>query len=162
MADLTTAVEVAAKARLAASTNPSEIDWESLHPSAQFSLKEQALPIVTALHEAGLLQSESRGANASPIRDIEPEAKRSEVLKTASSLISGDRAAVYGDACENFKRIAELWEPILGVNVTATQVGLCLTQLKVARIITAPQHEDSFVDAAGYIALTAEIALNES
>jgi hypothetical protein len=83
---------------------------------------------------------------------------RSEILTTAESLINGQRAQDYGDAAENFQRIADLWKPVLGINVTATDVALCLAQLKVARLITSPTHEDSWVDAAGYIALGGEIA----
>lgn len=83
---------------------------------------------------------------------------RGQVLTTAGDLINGDRARDYGDAAENFQRIADLWTPILGKAVTAADVALCLTQLKVARLITSPGHGDSWVDAAGYIALGGEIA----
>ncbi|QEP08841.1 hypothetical protein F0M17_02265 [Glutamicibacter sp. ZJUTW] len=83
------------------------------------------------------------------------------MLTTAEQLINGDRAKDYGDASENFQRIANLWTPILGVQVTATDVALCLTQLKVARLITSPAHKDSWIDAAGYIALGGEIANKE-
>lgn len=83
---------------------------------------------------------------------------RSDILATAESLINGQRATDYGDASENFQRIAELWGPVLGYGVTPEQVALCLAQLKVARLITSPTHEDSWIDAAGYIALGGEIA----
>jgi len=87
-----------------------------------------------------------------------PEPRRSAILTTANELINGQRAKDYGDAAENFQRIADLWKPILGTDVTATDVALCLTQLKVARLITAPAHSDSWVDACGYLALGGEIA----
>lgn len=83
---------------------------------------------------------------------------RDQTLATASELINGDRARTYGDAGENFQRIADLWKPILGPDVSAVDVALCLLQLKVARIITTNGHADSWVDAAGYIALGSEIA----
>jgi hypothetical protein len=83
---------------------------------------------------------------------------RAEILATAETLINGDRARTYGDAKENFQRIADLWAPILGINLTATDVALCLTQLKIARLVASPAHEDSWIDAAGYIALGGEIA----
>lgn len=86
---------------------------------------------------------------------------RETVLTTAEHLINGQRARDYGDASENFQRIANLWTPILGVQVTASDVALCLTQLKVARLITSPAHKDSWIDAAGYIALGGEIANKE-
>lgn len=98
-----------------------------------------------------------------PYEALEPAPfTRETVLTTAGELINGDRAKDYGDASENFQRIADLWKPILGVEVTATDVALCLTQLKVARLITIPAHKDSWVDAAGYIALGGEIAKEQS
>lgn len=93
--------------------------------------------------------------------EVVPPFTRETVLTTAEQLINGQRAKDYGDASENFQRIADLWTPILGVQVTASDVALCLTQLKVARLITSPTHKDSWVDAAGYIALGGEIANKE-
>lgn len=84
---------------------------------------------------------------------------RSTALSTAEGLINGPRAKDYGDASENFQRIADLWKPILKTDVTAAQVGLCLTQLKIARLIQSPNHQDSWVDAIGYLALGTEIAV---
>ena len=83
---------------------------------------------------------------------------RSDILNNAHTLINGDRAQDYGDPAVNFQRIADLWQPILGADVEPWQVALCLTQLKVARLITSPQHEDSWTDAAGYVALGAEVS----
>ena len=83
---------------------------------------------------------------------------RDETLTTALELINGERAKTYGDAAENFQRIAALWGPILNQDVTAVDVALCLLQLKVARIITTNGHADSWIDACGYLALGAEIA----
>lgn len=83
---------------------------------------------------------------------------REATLTQAATLISGDRAKDYGDAADSFTRLAALWTPILGVDVTPEQVALCLTQLKISRLIVTPGHTDSWVDAAGYIALGSEIA----
>ena len=101
------------------------------------------------------------GAILGRVPDQPTKFTRETVLTTAEQLINGDRAKDYGDASENFQRIANLWKPILGTEVTATEVALCLTQLKVARLITSPAHKDSWVDAAGYIALGGEIANKE-
>lgn len=87
-----------------------------------------------------------------------PAPTREATLTTAANLVSGDRAKDYGDAAESFTRLAALWSPILGVDVTPEQVALCLTQLKISRLIVTPCHTDSWVDAAGYIALGSEIA----
>ena len=83
---------------------------------------------------------------------------RTEVLHQADALINGPRAEAYGPPQVNFRRIADLWQPIFGIGVTPSQVALALAQLKVARLIQSPDHEDSWIDAAGYIALGGELA----
>ena len=84
--------------------------------------------------------------------------ERAKVLSEAEQLINGDRAKAYGDPSVNFGRLAQLWAPILGAEITPTQVALCLTQLKISRLINTPDHRDSYIDAAGYIGLAAELA----
>lgn len=88
--------------------------------------------------------------------------RRSVILRTAGNLITGQRAKDYGDAGANFQRIANLWSPILGKDVTPEQVALCMAQVKIARLITSPAHEDSWIDLAGYAALGGEIASTDA
>jgi hypothetical protein len=83
---------------------------------------------------------------------------RSVALDNAKELINGQRAQDYGPPEVNFSRIAKLWEPILGIGIKPHEVALCLAQLKVARLINTPDHEDSWVDAAGYVGIGAELA----
>lgn len=75
--------------------------------------------------------------------------QQQSVLLEAEDIIHGDRRDSYGGAYESFTRIAKLWEPILGTDVTPEQVALCLIQLKVARYANG-QQRDSIVDIAGY------------
>ena len=83
--------------------------------------------------------------------------KRTEVLDFAIALINGDRERDYGTPAENFGRIADGWSVILGNEVSAEQVALCMAWLKIARLVNGP-HEDSYVDAAAYMALAAELS----
>jgi hypothetical protein len=83
---------------------------------------------------------------------------RQEVLKTAASLVDGDRAKDYGDATESFTRLGMMWTAILGQPVTAAQVAMCLAALKLSRLSQTPNHRDSWVDLAGYAALGAEVS----
>jgi hypothetical protein len=80
------------------------------------------------------------------------------ILTEAETLINGDRATDYGDAHENFARIAALWSVVLGVPVSPVQVALCMMQLKAARLCHSPEHRDSWIDAAGYAGLGARLA----
>lgn len=95
--------------------------------------------------------------------------KRAELLQNAEKAINGDRDAVYGSADVNFTRIAALLNSMgyqfqsfdgkaRGLN--STDVALIMTQVKLSRLVNTPEHEDSWMDAAGYIALGGEIALS--
>ena len=68
----------------------------------------------------------------------------------AVRLVTGDRQAAYAHPSVNFSRIAALWSPILGIEVTPEQVALCSVQIKIAREIHAHK-ADNVVDAIGYL-----------
>lgn len=87
--------------------------------------------------------------------------KKEEVLDKAKELITNDRIKAYGPPKMNFQRIATLWEPILKTKVSPAQIALCLTQLKVARLIETEDHNDSWVDLAGYAACGGEVSEKE-
>jgi len=79
-----------------------------------------------------------------------------KLLENAISLIHGQRAKDYGDAGDSFQRMADLVNPILrnsSGNLTAQDMALVMIQVKVARLVESPDHEDSWTDIAGYAAL---------
>ena len=85
-----------------------------------------------------------------------------DVLEEAKDLIYGQRADDYGDAQSNFQRMADLVNPIIKKadgNLTATDMALLMIQVKIARLQETPDHEDSWIDIAGYAALGAQIAV---
>jgi len=84
--------------------------------------------------------------------------KAQKILAQAADLVGGDRQADYGPPEENFNRIARLWSVVLKQPVSAYQVALCMAQLKIARLVESPTHDDSWVDAAGYIGLGSQLA----
>ncbi len=53
--------------------------------------------------------------------------------------------------------IAARWSATLGREVTPAQVVLCLLDLKLARLVHDPAHEDSAVDICGYTTLLREV-----
>lgn len=81
---------------------------------------------------------------------------RNDILAKAAELINGDRQKDYGPPEANFRRIAEFWSTYLGHPVSAADVAHMMVLLKVARSIIGYK-EDTEVDAAGYIALAAEL-----
>lgn len=74
------------------------------------------------------------------------------MLDEAKKLVYGQRQADYGPALKNFQDIADIWTVVLGVPVTPKQVSLCMIGLKMARVAKSPDHRDSWIDIAGYVA----------
>jgi hypothetical protein len=83
---------------------------------------------------------------------------RSEILDTAREYVTQDRAATHGDAERNFNLIADYWTAYLDLNITASDVAVMMTLLKIARIRSNPRNGDNWVDACGYMACGGEIA----
>lgn len=86
---------------------------------------------------------------------------RAQILADAGHLINSVRAREYGDASEMHTRIAAIWSALLGHPVMPCQVALLMIGLKLARLAHSPQHKDSWVDAAAYAALGAELSIGE-
>lgn len=85
------------------------------------------------------------------VADSCAEAPKMTMLQKAHELIYSDRQQDYGPALENFQNIADLWSVVLKTPVTPDQVALCMIQVKVARLVRSPNHEDSWIDIAGYV-----------
>lgn len=92
---------------------------------------------------------------------------RADVLREAEKIVCNDRNKQYGEPEDNFETIASLWNPYLSaqlgqdVHLDGADVGMLMTLFKVGRIMSGQAKRDNFVDAAGYIACAAGIALKE-
>lgn len=89
---------------------------------------------------------------------IKPDSSYSElienspILEKAQKLVDGrDKSEHYGPPEESMRRIAMIWSGILGVDVSAERVALMMLGVKAARLSIDPKHEDSLIDAGGYI-----------
>jgi hypothetical protein len=118
---------------------------------------------------AGFYEDVSHETIAAGITDIKPEKppalpplyNRSGILEEASNLISGERHEEYGDAKENFDRIAGYWNAHLGlINfISARDVAAMMVLLKISRLHgDGPKDVDTYVDICGYAAIGGEIA----
>lgn len=85
---------------------------------------------------------------------------REEILKTAIDLTTGDRRKSYGSPYINHERIAKIWSVLLEIEVTPSQVALCMVGVKLTRLVESPDHLDSFIDGAAYMAIAAEVLDN--
>ena len=89
---------------------------------------------------------------------------RDECLDKAKETINGQRAKDYGDAYDNHARIAEGWNIIVRAAMndrgylTEQHVILMMDWLKAARLLNSQDHDDSWVDKAGYSALGSEFS----
>lgn len=83
---------------------------------------------------------------------------RAEILDAAKLYVTKDRAATHGDAERSFGLIAAYWSAHLDASVTASDVAVMMTLLKLARIKSSPAHLDNWIDGAGYLACGGEIA----
>ena len=80
---------------------------------------------------------------------------KNELLDACKAALNS-RGQHYGNVLENHNRIAKIWSLILGIDVTEEQVALMMVGLKVARLIETPNHQDSILDIAGYVAVMSE------
>jgi hypothetical protein len=83
---------------------------------------------------------------------------RGKILTEAQRLTLADRNKNYGKPIVNHTRIADLWSTYLDTEITPSQVAICMSLVKVARLMETPDHLDSFCDAAAYFAIAGEIA----
>jgi uncharacterized protein DUF6378 len=84
------------------------------------------------------------------------------LTEKAGELVGGDRAKTHGDKHRNFSNIAALWNAYLAGNqdreISASDVGMMMALLKIARTKSGEINPDDFVDSIGYIACAGEIA----
>lgn len=86
---------------------------------------------------------------------------RKNILNKAHDAVN-QRGQDYGKPEENFERIAQLWSSYANHEFQIEDVGIMMMLVKVARLMESPHHEDSWVDIAGYSAITGEAIANTS
>jgi len=79
-----------------------------------------------------------------------------DIAQRAVELVYGDRKETYGHPLDNLDRAAKMWSVILGKEITAEQVCLCMEAMKIAREIHTPKLDNS-IDGIGYWLVLAEI-----
>ena len=80
---------------------------------------------------------------------------RLDILNGAEQAVA-QRGENYGSPKENFGRIAKLWTAYKGIELSVEDVGVMMMLVKLGRLMENPHHQDSWVDIAGYSAITAE------
>ena len=86
-----------------------------------------------------------------------------DLLATAADLVSGDRAQQHGDMLLNHENIAAMWNAWLsirrepGAALTAADVAMMQSLLKVARTQSGEDNDDDLVDGAAYLGVASQV-----
>ena len=89
---------------------------------------------------------------------------RERVLDGAKQAVMMQRNASYGPPSADFERSAQMMTALLGEKlkpgavISASEVAKLQICVKLSRTVHTPQHEDSFLDIAGYAACGLEAA----
>lgn len=91
--------------------------------------------------------------------------KKIDIVQAAAKIVTGARQSTHGDATENHKKIAAVWNGILiaaGATparpLNAHDVANLMEGLKIARRYLGDFNVDDYIDGVGYAAVAGEIA----
>ena len=91
--------------------------------------------------------------------------RRQEFLETVKTFVCKDRNVTHGDAEDNFRVIAQLWETYLNntppQNLNSTDVAIMMCLFKVARLMANPKNMENWHDLAGYAACGGGIVMKK-
>jgi len=80
-----------------------------------------------------------------------------ETLNSAVSMLT-EKGRLYGPEDQCFERISTIASAILGKNISTYDVAMIHHATKLARMMTARNHEDNYVDGINYLAFAAQFA----
>jgi hypothetical protein len=91
--------------------------------------------------------------------------RRQEFLETVRNFVCKDRNVTHGDAEDNFRVIATLWETYLNntppQNLNSVDVAIMMCLFKVARLMANPKNMENWHDLAGYAACGGGIVMKK-
>jgi hypothetical protein len=91
--------------------------------------------------------------------------RRAEFLETVRNFVCKDRNVTHGDAEDNFRVIATLWETYLNntppQSLNSVDVAIMMCLFKVARLMANPKNMENWHDLAGYAACGGGIVMKK-
>ena len=91
--------------------------------------------------------------------------RRAEFLEIVRNFVCKDRNVTHGDAEDNFRVIATLWETYLQgtppQNLNSVDVAIMMCLFKVARLMANPKNMENWHDLAGYAACGGGIVMKK-
>ena len=86
--------------------------------------------------------------------------KTEDFLREAMT-ITTERNKTHGDRITNHGNISQLWSWYLKKEITASDVAMMMSLLKIARTKTGNPNKDDLVDGAAYLAIAGEIRFDD-
>ena len=86
--------------------------------------------------------------------------KTEDFLREAMT-ITTERNKTHGDRITNHGNISQLWSWYLKKEVTAYDVAMMMSLLKIARTKTGNPNKDDLVDRAAYLAIAGELRFDD-
>jgi hypothetical protein len=103
--------------------------------------------------EIGVSSTANQQANRPEKTNAE---RRAEFLETVRNFVCKDRNVTHGDAEDNFRDVATLWQTYLQgtppQNLNSVDVAIMMCLFKVSRIMANPKNMENWHDLAGYAA----------
>ena len=91
---------------------------------------------------------------------------RAQFLQEVEKLVCADRNVTHGDAEDNFRVIAQLWNVYIhnskGEELNNKDVAIMMCLFKVSRLMSNVENIDNWLDLAGYAACGGGIVRKES
>jgi propanediol dehydratase large subunit len=79
----------------------------------------------------------------------------SEILLEAHQLVNGPRQNDYGHPADDYRKVADIYYALTGINLEVSEAIMFMVAVKLARLRTNLEHDtihhDSLVDALGYL-----------
>lgn len=86
-----------------------------------------------------------------------PTTHRAYLLDEAKRIITQDRQDIHGAPEDTFHLISEYWTCYLANPISAADVAVMMTLMKIARLQKNPNHGDNVLDLLGYAAIAGEL-----
>ena len=87
--------------------------------------------------------------------------KAEDFLREAMVCTEESRHKTHGDKVINHGNIAKLWSWYLNKEVTAYDVAMMMSLLKIARTKSGSPNKDDLVDGAAYLAIAGELRFDD-
>lgn len=135
-----------------------EVRHTVIHPEAHSVVTGDQDPARIAAAEE--LDAAYRRGQADTVEALAPQTVEAKLLADAARTVNGERQDKYGNAEDSFQVIADFWNTYLCAKypqavsiISPFDVAMMMDLMKTARLTQTPNHRDSLVDKAGYVAL---------